>query len=145
MFSFFLILSCWQLVPAFCPRSFEVLFCQSIRYSCIRQGLVSPIRAGRTSRASLPRLIKISFELLKLADSSKGGRQRETRQGRGIKGREAEKCPGQNSGATGDVDGVKDKGNNTGAGGCLLVWFRGGTGQKRDTFPQAMSVLRIYL
>lgn len=97
------------------------------------------------SRASLPRLIKISFELLKLADSSKGGCQRETRRGRGIKGREAEKCPGQNSGATGDVDGVKDKGNNAGAGGCLLVWFGGGTGQKQDTLPQVMSVLRIYL
>lgn len=53
-----------------------------------------------------------------------GGGERQGEQGVGgggeIKGREAETRPGQSSGATGDVDGAEDKGNNAAAGSCLV-------------------------
>lgn len=93
--------------------------------SCIRQRLIKPALPEHTSGTSLRRLIKISFELLNLADSSKVGVSSRQAEGGGIKGREVEKCPGQKSGATGDagdVGDVRDKGNREAAGAvCCLV------------------------
>lgn len=71
-----------------------------------------------------------------------GCRWRETRRARGIKGREAETRPGQNSGATGDVDGAEDKGNNAAAGSCLLpvgFWATSGSIAGHTLLTHVMS------
>lgn len=57
--------------------------------------------------------------------------------------------PGQSSGATGDVDGAEDKGNNAAAGSCLLpvavlgeerVKGRTRAPRSRDVTPRILSV-----
>lgn len=146
-------------LPA-CPRflsreDFEVLSRLSLLRSCIRQRLRlwTGVRAG-WGRLSMPRLIKISFELLTLAGASKGVRAGGRKGGGGGASVARDKASkGDQRQGGGDASRTElrsdrwcrrreDKGNNAAAGSCLLpvgLWATSGSIAGHTLLTHVMS------